>query len=84
MKKIIIILLAIVALNSCKDSTQAQFAALGKHHIITLYGATGVPIKTWESTGGVSNETYSDGWYFEDLETGKLIEITGTIIIEVK
>ena len=86
MKKLILVLsiMAVVALSSCKDATTAQFKALGSHHIITLYGANGTPIKQWESTGSVSNEANSDGWYFEDVATDKLIEITGTIIIEVK
>ena len=84
MKKLIIFVMVIVALSSCKDATTAQFNAMGKQHIVTLYGANGTPIKQWTSTGSVSNEENSDGWYFEDEATGKLVEITGTIVIEVK
>ncbi len=40
---------------SCKDATQAQYNALGKPHIITLYNNNGGVIKSWESTGSVSN-----------------------------
>jgi len=80
----VILVLGVLIMSSCKDATQAQYNALGKPHIITLYGCNGNIIKTWESTGSVSNETNSDGWYFEDVATGKLVEITGTIIIEVK
>ncbi len=85
MKNIVIIFaLSIAMLSSCKDATHAQFSALGKHHIIKQYGCDGKIINQWESTGGVSNEANSDGWYFEDLATGKLVEVTGTISIEVK
>ena len=84
MKKTAILLLAIVALSSCKDSTMAQFKSMGSHHIITLYASDGKEIKTWESTGNVSNEQNSDGWYFEDVTTGKLVEIAGTMIITIK
>ena len=84
MKKIILFLLAIVALSSCKDAITAQFGALGKPHIITMYGCDGQVIRRWESTGSVSNEKDSDGWYFEDAATGKLVEVTGPIVIEVK
>lgn len=86
MKKIflLIIIFGIFIFSSCKDSTRAQWKALGKHHIMTLYTTDGHIIKTWESSGNVSNEQNSDGWYFEDISTGKLVEITGTIIIEVK
>lgn len=71
-------------LSSCKDATVAQYEALGKAHIITQYGCDGKVINRWESTGGVSNEKDSDGWYFEDAATHKLIEVTGQILIEVK
>lgn len=77
-------LIATMGVISCKDATQAQFNALGKPHIIKQYGCDGKIINQWESTGGVSNEEHSDGWYFEDASTRKLIEITGTIVIEVK
>ena len=84
MKKLIVILAAIGMLTSCKDSETAQFNALGKPHIITMYGCDGKIIKQWESTGSVSNSEKSDGWYFEDAATGKLVEVTGTLVIEVK
>ncbi len=84
MKKITLIAIAFIALTSCKDATKAQFDALGKKHIIKQYGCDGKIINQWESTGNVSNEGNSDGWYFEDVKTGKLIEITGTITIEVE
>lgn len=84
MKKIILSIAVVALLSSCKDSQSAQWSAMGKQHIITLYGASGNVIQTWTSTGSVSNEKSSDGWYFEDAVTGKLVEITGTIIITVK
>ena len=84
MKKIVIILIAVVALSSCKDATIAQFNALNKKHIITQYGCDGKVINKWISTGSVSNEEHSDGWYFEDEATGKLVEVTGQIVIEVQ
>lgn len=79
-----VMLITIIALSACKDAKRAQFNALGKPHIITLLGCTGDTLRRWESTGGVSNEEGSDGWYFEDVATGKLVEVTGTLVIEVK
>ena len=85
MKKLLVALVVtVVALSSCKDATTAQYKALGCKHIVTLYGASGTPIKQWTSTGSVSNEGHSDGWYFEDEVTGKLVEVAGTLTIEVK
>jgi hypothetical protein len=72
----------ILSLMACKDSQVAQFNALGSRHKITLYGATGTVIGKWESTGNVSNEANSDGWYFKDAATDKLVEVTGTLVIE--
>ena len=83
MKKILVLAIAL-GLSSCKDSNMAQWNSLGKHHIIILYAADGKVINTWESTGNVSNEKGSDGWYFEDVASGKLVEISGTMAITVK
>jgi hypothetical protein len=84
MKKILFIL-AIISITtiSCKDSKIAQLKSMGKHHIIKQYGCDGKIINRWESTGNVSNEEGSDGWYFEDNVTKTLVEVTGTITIEV-
>ena len=84
MKKTLLTLFAIATLASCKDSETAQLKSLGKPHIITMYGCDGRIIRQWESTGSVSNEDKSDGWYFEDAATHKLVEVTGPIVIEVK
>lgn len=82
MKRFLLLVTAAVLCGGCKDSDTAQFQARGKKHRITLYGSDGVVIKKWESTGGVSNEAQSDGWYFMDAATGKLVEVAGTLIIE--
>ena len=84
MKKLLITVIAIASLSSCKDSEISQFKSLGQPHIVTMYGCDGKVIKQWETTGSVSNEAHSDGWYFEDAATHKLVEVTGPIVIEVK
>ena len=66
-----------------KASDQAQWQSLGKRHDVTLYAANGNVIEHWISAGNVSNEGQSDGWYFEDEATHRLVEITGTIVIKV-
>lgn len=83
--KIALVVIAVTASTvyfGCKDSDLQQIRALGSRHKITLYGCDGHVIQQWESTGNVSNQGNSDGWYFKDEKTGKLIEITGTIVIE--
>lgn len=79
-----LLILISVSFVSCKDAQRAQFSALSKPHFITQYGCDGKVINKWKSTGSVSNEEHSDGWYFEDAATGKLVEVTGTILIEVE
>jgi hypothetical protein len=61
----------------------AQLRAMGCRHNVTLYAANGTVIKYWISTGNVSNQNASDGWFFEDEETKRLVEVTGTLVIEV-
>ena len=75
-------LLVSFALVGCTDAKLQQLNSLGSKHKVTLYAAGGQVIHQWTATGNVSNEQQSDGWYFKDEETGKLVEITGTIVIE--
>ena len=76
-----IVLSAMSMVCGCKDSTRAQLFAMGSKHRITLYSG-GVAVKTWTSTGNVSNQEHSDGYYFEDESTHKLVEVSGQVVIE--
>lgn len=78
-----LVLVGLLTLSGCKDSTRAQLSALGKRHKVTLYGVDGKVIREWISTGNVSNQSHSDGYYFEDEKTHLLVELTGTVVIEV-
>ena len=48
---------------------------------VTLYSG-GQAVRTFTSRGAVLSEENSDGYYFTDNETGKLIELEGDIVIE--
>jgi len=81
MKKIAMVLVAgVLLVTSCKDSRKAQWDALGKRHQVTLYSGTGKFMGRWISTGNVSNEAQSDGWFFMDEKTMRLRELSGGII----
>ena len=81
MNKVIVLgLLVLGFCAGCKDSDMAQWNSMGKRHKIELYSC-GNKIGEWTSTGNVSNENHSDGYYFMDATTGKNIEISGTVII---
>lgn len=74
------ILLAIIS-TGCKDSEIAQMKSFGSKHKITVYSGR-IAVAIYHSTGNVSNESSTDGWYFEDASTHKLVEVAGTLIIE--
>ena len=73
---------ALLGLTSgCKDSNWAQYHSLGTRHKISFYSG-GKLIRQWISTGNVSNQKQSDGWYFEDAKTHLLVEVAGQVVIE--
>lgn len=76
-----LLLAILLAPLGCKDATKAQFRSMGSNHKVTVYSG-GVAVKTFHSTGNVSNPESSDGYYFEDQDTGKLVEVSGTVVIE--
>ena len=73
-------LLAILVL-SCTDARQAKIGSLNSPHKIELINCDGSITKTWISTGKVLSEENSDGYYFFDKESQKLIEVSGNVII---
>lgn len=70
----------IIPATGCKDSVMAQFRSLGSEHQVSLYSG-GKLVGEWHSTGNVSNQEHSDGYYFEEKATHKLIEVSGTVVI---
>jgi uncharacterized lipoprotein NlpE involved in copper resistance len=85
MKKYIISVLAIVlvaALSGCSNASQAKINAWSKSHKVSLYSG-GIQVGQWVTTGKVENEQQSDGFYFQDSVNGKVIRISGDVIIEV-
>lgn len=71
-----------VAASACTDADRAQISAYGNKFHVTLYGASGIVVKEWDSNGKVSTEDRSDGWYFMDAATGKLVRVSGTVVVE--
>lgn len=81
MKSLYLFTVLFLIVGGCKDSTRAQWGAMGSTHTITVYSG-GKVVKVYHSTGNVSNQEQSDGWYFEDSTTHKLVEVCGTLTIE--
>ena len=82
MKKIILITTLALFLG-CRDSALAQYEALGKPSKIQLLNCDGTITHSWISTGKVATEPNSDGYYFNDAKTNKLVRVSGNVVISV-
>jgi len=82
MKKVIMVAITLLALNSCTDAGRAKIGALGDKFQISIVNCDGSITHTWTSTGKVANNSQSDGYFFNDEKTGTLIEVSGNVIIE--
>ena len=79
--KAILFLSIVMGITSCTDADLAKWGGFGDEFKIEMLNCDGTVARTWVSTGKVESETTSDGYYFNDKSTGKLIEITGNIVI---
>lgn len=69
-------------LAGCSNATQSKIDAWGvPHHIKQFSG--GKLVGEWDSTGAISNEEHSDGKFFQDAKTGKLVAVSGDLQITV-
>lgn len=79
--KLVLTILLISFLASCTDATQAKIGGLGDEFKIEVLNCDGSVTHYWISSGKVRSEANSDGYYFMDKNTNKLIEVSGNIII---
>lgn len=70
-------------LFGCSNAEWAAFQALGKRHAIKCYSG-GVVIYEGATTGKIENENQSDGYFFQDEQTGKLVRVSGNCVITVE
>jgi hypothetical protein len=81
MKKILITAgILAFAMASCTDATMSKMGGYGDKFTVKVINCD--TIITFHSTGKVISEEHSDGYYFTDSKTGKLVEVSGNIIIE--
>jgi hypothetical protein len=69
-------------LCGCSNANKAAMSAWGKKHRVTLYSG-GKQIGQWTTSGKIENEHRSDGYYFRDNLSGKIVMVNGDVIIEV-
>lgn len=78
---VILFIAIIIGSTSCTDGYKAKWGGLGDEFKIEMLNCDGTVARQWVSTGKVGSEANSDGYYFMDKETGKLIEVTGRLVI---
>lgn len=83
MKKFILAACLIGIMSGCTDANMSQLGAYGKQFNVTLYSG-GKEVRKWTSTGKVATESQSDGWYFTDASNGKLVRVSGDVVVEEK
>lgn len=81
--KVLICFMTVFAF-SCSDARKAKIGGYGDEFKIQLIKCDGKVAMEWTSTGKVRSEESSDGYYFMDKATGKLVEVTGTLVITKK
>jgi hypothetical protein len=85
MRKTLAILVIGFALAGCSSASRSAISAWGKKHKVTLYACDGHIIQQWTTSGKIENEDHSDGLYFTDDATGKLVAVQGgPIVVEVE
>jgi hypothetical protein len=82
MKALLLSLLLILPAAGCSSGNYAAWSAWGKPHHIKQFSG-GKLIGEWDSVGKIENESHSDGYYFEDKATRRLILVSGDVQITV-
>jgi len=77
----VILFFIIISTTSCTDAERAKIGGNGSEFKVEMINCDGTVGKSWISSGKVQSEANSDGYYFKDKKTNKLIEVTGRLII---
>lgn len=81
MKNLLLILaILLVTLVGCTDAQRGKITSLGDSAKIECYSG-GLLIYSGLSTGKISSESNSDGYYFRDSKTDKMMEVSGNCVI---
>ena len=69
-----------VGLSGCTDAERSKLFAFGGEHTVRCYSG-GTVIYEGTASGKVLSEDSSDGYYFKDKATGRLMEVSGNCVI---
>ena len=73
-------LIVLGSLSGCTDGGMKQYTTIGSSGHIKCYSGA-LLIYEGDSTGKIATEHQSDGWYFEDAATHKLVRVSGACVI---
>lgn len=62
------------------DASRSRLTGYGDEYRVEMYSG-GQMVREWTASGKVRSGGGSDGYYFNDKATGKLIEVAGDIVI---
>ena len=62
------------------DASRSKLTGYGDEYKVEMYSG-GQKVREWTASGKVNSEGGSDGYYFNDKATGKLIEVAGDVVI---
>lgn len=79
-KGLILVGLLALSTTACTDAEMAKLTALGDTSTIECYSGEKL-IFSGKSTGKVSSEASSDGYFFKDASDKKLKEVSGNCVI---
>ena len=80
MTKYIIASIIALSICSCTDARKAKITGYGGEFKVEMFSG-GQMVRTWIASGKVQSENGSDGYYFNDKTSGKLIEVAGDVVI---
>lgn len=76
------VLVGFLAFPGCDmEARLAMNGAVGTSQHVSLYSG-GQLVREWKTKGRALAENGSDGWFFKDAATGKLIRVSGDVVIE--
>lgn len=75
------LIIGCLAFCGCTKAERSQVMGYGKDYTVSVYSG-GEKVREFTSSGKVLTEADSDGWFFTDKESGKLVRISGTVIVE--
>lgn len=74
---------AVLLSAGCSPAERTRKFGIGylSNYVVTMYSG-GQAVRTWHTSGKVTSEGESDGYYFIDRDTNKLVEVAGDLVIE--